>query len=87
MTTNVDGSLDDDGGPMIVLKERDGDQALWIRVGPVYTEDAQEHEPGIWISYQEHHMAAGLQGPLLLTPRLWAQLKTAIDERINSWHA
>lgn len=53
--------------------------------GPVFTDNVQESEPGIWISYQEHYMASPLQGSLLLTRELWVQLKDAIDARLKEW--
>jgi hypothetical protein len=70
-----DGFIEDDGGPQIVVRERDGQQALWIRVGPVFDEFGEkEPEPGIWIEYQETHMGSLLQGPVLLTYELWKQI-------------
>lgn len=65
------------------IVERDGDQALWIRIGPVFTNNVQEPDPGVWISYQEHYMASLLQGPLLLTRGLWNQLKDAVEARFE----
>jgi hypothetical protein len=74
----MDARLEDDGGPEVIAIERDGDQALWVRVGPVFDERGQEDRPGIWIAYQEHYMASDLQGPVLLTEKVWDLLVDAV---------
>lgn len=81
--------VDDDGGPEIVAIEAgepdlgDEPQSLWVRVGPVFGPDgAHWDEPGVWICYQEKHMAGPQQGPVLLTPAVWRELNTAVEERL-----
>jgi hypothetical protein len=82
--------IDDGGTAEVVAVEApttDGSppQALWVRVGPVYDGAAGEErrEPGVWIQYQERHMAGPLFGPVLLTPAAWRALATAVEERLQ----
>jgi hypothetical protein len=83
--------IDDDGfssAPVIAIEASgpDGEpgQALWIRVGPVYYGESEPRELGVWISYQEWHMASGLQGPVLLPPDVWDELAAAVARRLRS---
>jgi len=79
--------LDDDGGPEVAaIEAATGDckpQALCVRVGPVFFQDGEAREPGIWVEYQEAWMASPLCGPVLLTPEVWRELNKAVERRLK----
>ncbi len=76
--------LKDDGGPEIVAIEAgDKPASLWIRVGPVWDDDRKRDEPGVWICYQQRHMATPPAGPVLLTPADWRELVVAVERRLR----
>jgi hypothetical protein len=79
--------VDDGSSQLIAVEEADSNgekpQALWVRVGMVYDFGELRGEPGIWVKYQEHHMAGPLAGPVLLTPAVWEQLVAAVDELLS----
>lgn len=81
--------LDDDGAPEVVAIEAGEDpQALWVRVGPVYDHATVERKkPGIWIQYQGNHMASDMQGPILLTPKVWQRLVQAVGDNLEGWES
>lgn len=79
----TDSHIVDDGGPMIVaVEEADEPQALWVRVGPVYDNNAKRDAPGVWVEYQESYMNSRPQGPLLYTPQTWLELAAAVEDRL-----
>lgn len=80
-----DSELIDDGSSQFVVTERDGEQALWVRVGMVFSDNQREKDPGIWIEYQPKYMASSLQGPLLFSVDTWCQLVKAVDAKIKEW--
>ena len=73
----------EDGGSEITAVEAGNEQALHVRVGPVYHGNEQDPTPGVWIEYQEKYMAAPLAGPVLLTPKVWRQLNKAVEARFR----
>lgn len=80
----VTGRLDDDGGSCVIAIEAgDSAQSLWVRVGPIYDGATPRPEPGVWVEYQQRHMASPLLGPILLTPAAWRQLNRAVETRLR----
>lgn len=79
--------LDDNGGPEVhAVEDADSSghrQGLLVRVGPVFHENKQDPEPGIWIEYQEEYMKSDLAGPVLLTPQTWRELTRAVQHRLD----
>jgi hypothetical protein len=84
---NPECHLDDDGGPLVIAIETAEPevtrQSLHVRVGPVFHGNAPGDEPGVWIEYQEIHMASLLQGPVLLTPAVWREMSRAVNRRLR----
>lgn len=58
------------------------EQALWIRVGPVFGNGVRETN-GIWISYQESIRNSPLQGPFLMSVETWRELNRIIEDRFE----
>jgi len=68
-----------------VIEAGDEPQSLWVRVGAVYGPDGERDEPGVWVEYQEKHMASRMQGPVLLTPAVWRQLAEHVEAWLQQW--
>ncbi len=78
--------LDDDGNVEVIAIEDPAQghhQSLWVRVGPVFYGDGQSREPGVWVCYQQAHMAGPLAGPVLLSPQTWRELNRAVERRLR----
>ena len=60
-------------------------QALWFRIGQVYTDGKPDRVPGIWILYQNKYMADKTQGPILLSPEIWNKIVEEVNCRIQEW--
>lgn len=74
-----------EGTMAIAIEAGEDPQSLWVRVGVVYDADGGILPgPGVWIEYQEHHMAGPMSGPVLLTPQAWRRLGAgAVDGRLR----
>lgn len=65
--------IEDEEGSMMVVVDSE-DQALWFRVGPVYTDGKLDPVQGVWIQYQEKYEGGSLQGPILLSPETFEKM-------------
>lgn len=58
-------------------------QALWVRVGPVFSPEGERSEPGVWITYQVGYYETDMAGPVLLSPAKWRELAEAVEWRLR----
>jgi hypothetical protein len=58
-------------------------QSVWVRVGPVWDNGKRRREPGVWVEYQEDHMAGPMTGPVLLTPAVWRELDRYVKRKLR----
>lgn len=70
----------DDGFMSKVVES--AEQAFWIRVGPVFTEQGIAEKPGIWVEYQEKYMNSPLRNTMLLSPEVWDALDKKVRQAI-----
>lgn len=82
MTVSWDGRVANDGSPRLVFIDREK-QALWVEVGDVFIGGKLHHEPGVWIWYQPQYLNSQHSGPILMSPRTWTQLATAVQGHLT----
>lgn len=61
----------------------DSEQLLRFRVGPVFGDEGQLPEYGIWIWYQSEYLKSPIQGPFLMDRYIFDELIDYIDGRFN----
>lgn len=71
-----------DEDPMHIFVDSDN-VALWVRVGPVFDQDKEREEPGVWIELQNEYMHSSLEGPVLMSEEEWDELNRKVKENFE----
>ncbi|MEK6832762.1 MAG: hypothetical protein AABY32_01830 [Nanoarchaeota archaeon] len=70
------------GGAEIDIVDSEG-QMLGFRVGDVYHNIPEKATKALWINYQRRYMSSNMQGPFLMSKKMWNMLKKEIDYRFS----
>lgn len=77
--------IDPGPGRDVILIERDGDQALWFQVGPVFEQGGMaEADPVLWVQYQRRYLDDDLRGPVLIPEAEWRKLVKIVDAHFDA---
>lgn len=76
--------VEDDGTVITAIEAGPLPQSVSIRVGPVFQDGPDPAGRGVWIEYQEKHMAAVPSGPVLLPPAIWRALVEHVERKLSS---
>jgi hypothetical protein len=76
--------IEDEDSTQLILVDSEN-QALWIRVGPVYLDNGVADEPVVWVEYQPDYKNSYLRGPVLITAKDWDRLDKIVRERISEF--
>ena len=60
-------------------------QRLWFRIGPVFNGNVAMKEPALWIEYQRYAAGSPMQGPVLMSLKVFKQFLKYVEGCSAAW--